>query len=985
MNRLYQSLHQSLLPIGFLVFWGFGQQSPVFAQAIVPDTSLGTVVNSANGLDFTITQGTQSGSNLFHSFRSFSILNQGSATFDLTGKVGVSSIFSRVTGTDLSNINGVIQSTGGNSPNLFLMNPNGIVFGPGARLNEIGSFIGTTATGIQFKDTTFAADLNQPLPLLSVNVPIGLQLGASSGILAVNGTGNDAIFPTNNLGLMATPGRSIALVGSTVNLNRGVVTAPAGRLDVGAVRHGVVGIQSTPIGFALTYGTGLAFGDVNLAARSSLWNPDPFGNPFSGIQVVGNNITIDQSQIAVGNLSRQQSGDIRVQATGTLTLKGIDPAHVTPTWITNQVLPGGTGTGGDISVSAGNINIFDGAAIEAYNFGPKSGGTVEVRASDSIVIRDFIQTESPYRDELSRSTIGSTTNSSGTGATVTVAARSIDMQQGGAIVTVVGTTAKGRGGDIQVQADRINSQDVLPIEVGAPSSGIQALTVGDGRSGDVTVQVRDLRIFEGGIVTTFAYRIPGLPNSGIGDAGMVNIQADTIEVLGASVNTGRSAFLGSATTGSGRAGDVTVAARAIVLRDGGNITSGTAAVFGVFGDPSQANRLGNGGDLRVITQTLEVDGRNPYIDSPSSIGTYTFGNGHAGNAWIEADRIVIKNGGAIISSTSAAGNAGALEVRAREILVTGRGPDGSASSLESSGDALDMTAQIAYGTPAVPTGNTGVLKIIADRLTVQDGGNISIKHQGIGNAGDLKIDVNTLTLSQDAEIIGSTLTGRGGNAEINVRDVLLLRDRSKISVSSAGTGNGGNIALDAGLIVGINNSDIIANANQGNGGNIQLITQALIGIAPRQVLTPDSDITANSRSGLDGTIAVQTLTLTPQTALPILNPAFTDANQQVANVCANASQNQFISTGRGGIPRNPMQPLKSQRSWPDLRSTPPMTASVQPMDDDRPEVIARPTDRSARSPVVEATAWTIGPDRQVELIAPSTLQMPIVATCAPTP
>jgi large exoprotein involved in heme utilization and adhesion len=261
------------------------------------------------------------------------------------------------------------------------------------------------------------------------------------------------------------------------------------------------------------------------------------------------------------------------------------------------------------------------------------------------------------------------------------------------------------------------------------------------------------------------------------------------------------------------------------------------------------------------------------------------------------------------------------------------------------------------------------LKIIADRIILQNGGNISVKHEGIGNAGDLKINVNALTLSQDAEIVGSTLTGMGGNADITVRDALLLRDRSKISVSSAGIGNGGNIKLNAGLIIGINNSDIIANANQGSGGKIQLTTQTLIGMTPRRLLTPDSDITASSELGLDGTIAVQTLTVTPQTALPLLNAAFTDANQQISNACANLRQNQFISTGRGGIPQGPTHPEGSKRVWQDARPLSRLTAQVQ-------------SEGIAPAPLVEATTLTIGSDRPVTLSAPRIPQSTIATTCA---
>jgi filamentous hemagglutinin family protein len=971
----------SILPIYFIAAFDLIWNTAAFGQTIVPDNSLGTVVKSANGLDFAITQGTQSGSNLFHSFRSFSVPNQGSATFDLTGKTGISSIFSRVTGTDLSNINGVIQSKGGNSPNLFLMNPNGIVFGPGARLNAIGAFTGTTATGIQFKDTIFAADPNQPLPLLSIHVPIGVQMGATSGTLTVNGTGNDAIFPTNNLGLMGTPGRSIALVGSTVNLNRGVVTAPAGRLDMGAVRNGVVKIETTPIGFALTYGTGLAFGDVNLAARSSLWTPDPVGNPFGGIQVVGNNITIDQSQIAAATVGRDRGGDITVRASGTLTLKGVDPLGLAPTWIVNQIAPGAAGDSGTITVNAGRINLLDGSAIESLNAGQGSSGLMTVNA-ETIDIQGNSPIMVPFRLGPNTSSIVSTVIDSGKGGNIHLDMKLLNLSQSGTIASVVFPFAQGQGGSIQIQGERINANDSVPNVATVPS-GILLITTGTGNGGNLDVKVNQLQLVDGGNISSFVGDIPGLSNSGTGNAGTVTVNADRIEILGTNSQTHLGSSLASTTTGSGTAGNLNILANDILITDGGNLNTGTTAALLGFGDPDPSRQVGNSGNLRVATQTLTVIGRNPYVDDATSLGTYAYSSGNAGNASIDADRINLYDGGVIFSSTVSSGNAGSVDIRARDILISGRSSNGRASSIASSGNAVDQSAQVTFGVPAIPTGNTGMLKVTADRITLQDGGNISVKHEGLGNAGDLKINVNALTLSRDAEIVGSTLTGKGGNADIQVRDVLLLRDQSTISVSSAGTGNGGNIVLNAGLIIGINNSDIIANANQGNGGNIQLTTQALIGITPRRVLTPDSDITASSGFGLDGTIAVQTLSLTPQTVLPILNSAFTDANQQVTNVCANVGQSQFISTGRGGIPRNPIQSLKSQRSWQDLRSTPLMTTQIQPMVYDRSEVIA--PNLSARSPVIEATAWTIGPDRQVELVAQATPKHSIVATCALAP
>ena len=66
--------------------------------------------------------------------------------------------------------------------NLFLINPNGILFGEGARLDIGGSFLATTAESILFNDNNefSAVNPNDP-PLLTINTPIGLQLGNNSG------------------------------------------------------------------------------------------------------------------------------------------------------------------------------------------------------------------------------------------------------------------------------------------------------------------------------------------------------------------------------------------------------------------------------------------------------------------------------------------------------------------------------------------------------------------------------------------------------------------------------------------------------------------------------------------------------------------------------------------------------------------------------------------------------------------------------------
>jgi filamentous hemagglutinin family protein len=162
------------------------------AQTITPDGTTPTTITTT-GLDTTITNGAVGGTNLFHSFQRFDIPTGGSATFDLVNTPAITTIFSRVTGGSASNIDGAIRTVNSINPvSLFLMNPAGIIFGPNASLNIGGSFTGTTASSIKFANSEFASTAT-PLSasLLTINVPVGLQMGSTPGAIQVTGQGID--------------------------------------------------------------------------------------------------------------------------------------------------------------------------------------------------------------------------------------------------------------------------------------------------------------------------------------------------------------------------------------------------------------------------------------------------------------------------------------------------------------------------------------------------------------------------------------------------------------------------------------------------------------------------------------------------------------------------------------------------------------------------------------------------------------------------
>uniref|UniRef100_UPI0011781C66 filamentous hemagglutinin N-terminal domain-containing protein n=1 Tax=Candidatus Entotheonella palauensis TaxID=93172 RepID=UPI0011781C66 len=93
--------------------------------------------------------GQQLGGNLFHSFGDFNVNTGESATF--TGPGSVSNIIGCVTGGNLSNIDGLLRSDIVGA-NLFLLNPQGVIFGPNASLDVTGSFHVSTADVLHFDD-----------------------------------------------------------------------------------------------------------------------------------------------------------------------------------------------------------------------------------------------------------------------------------------------------------------------------------------------------------------------------------------------------------------------------------------------------------------------------------------------------------------------------------------------------------------------------------------------------------------------------------------------------------------------------------------------------------------------------------------------------------------------------------------------------------------------------------------------------------------
>ncbi|HIK15474.1 MAG TPA: CHAT domain-containing protein [Leptolyngbyaceae cyanobacterium M33_DOE_097] len=274
-------------PNGFLV-----------AQAITPaaDGTNTQVIQTNNQFDITGGQLSKDGANLFHSFSKFGLDANQVANFIANPQI--QNLLGRVTSGEASLIDGILKVTGG-TPNLYLMNPAGIVFGSNARLDVPAAFAATTANGIGFGDQWFSA----------IGTNDYANLTGNPGSLAFSLTQPGSIINAGNLTTL--PGYSVSLTGGTV-INIGQINAPGG-VVISAVPGSSV-IRISQPGSPLT---------IEMQAPNTLPMPQP-AKPLA--------------ELAVGQLGLTVIGDAVQTATGFVVNPGDVAVAGSQAQITGQTI-----------------------------------------------------------------------------------------------------------------------------------------------------------------------------------------------------------------------------------------------------------------------------------------------------------------------------------------------------------------------------------------------------------------------------------------------------------------------------------------------------------------------------------------------------------------------------------------------------------------------------------------------------------------------
>ena len=844
---------------------GIGIASPAQAQ-IIPDNTLGiesSTVESVmlNGMPSEKIQGGAiRDSLLFHSFQEFNI-DEGYGAYFFNPD-DISTIFSRVTGSNPSNLLGTLGVLG--SADLIFLNPNGVLFGPNSQLDIEGSFTTTTANEIVFPGGAVFSAVTPEVPSLIENnlvAPIGLVFEGQT------------LAPIVSQGNLSA-GQNLTLLAHTINA-QGELSA-GNNLTLQA--EDTVQLQDNveqPF-FAMA-------GNVLEIIGKQQVDIFALNHPES-VLASGGDMTLRSAMPVLGDAHYAVGGSFRIEdLAGELAplISEVDPIIASAndvmlgdyTGASLHILAGG-------QVMAGNITIT-GVDATATSIGPNAPApynqatfreivlsdnettvSIDGSAQPTLDIRAGIDWETLLAGGSGNTNLFSIVNPNPTFGTT---ATSADINLEGNIRIIAPDGLVYLSNQYAPNADLVEGDiqinDIITESAIGPGGNI-IIDSRDNLTALGSVSSRSA-IDDAGTILIIAQDAVSLLNNtnnnifatnifGFGNGGDIDIRTDSLLI--------KDGFQIQANTfGPGQAGNITINASDLVEIDGVNINGSPSELISGVSQGATAN----GGRIDLLTQTLS-------LTNGGRIRTITFGQGEAGDINITADRI-LANESPILTTTFGQEDTGDITIAANELVLENRGAVFTATNGE--GDAGDITiiaadkilvenggfvssSQFEIGA----IGNSGDIQLTTQELTLDNGGQLFTFTEGAGRAGDIYIrDTETVVLNNESGINSTTgFNGTGGSGGIFMENIgsLFLDNGSQLASGVFGVGNAGIVSIDARDIVYLNNGSLlssdVATGGIGNTNRVQINTNSL-------ELRNGAQISAghNGQTGTAGDVVIQ--------------------------------------------------------------------------------------------------------------------------------
>ncbi|MBF0160355.1 MAG: filamentous hemagglutinin N-terminal domain-containing protein [Magnetococcales bacterium] len=770
-------------------------------------TTAGDAVKTGSTFAIPQSQGVTQGRNLFHSFNKFDLTQGETAAFSGSN---VNNVISRVTGGAPSSIDGTIKSEIPNA-NLWFVNPKGMLFGPNAKLDVTGSFHASSGDQVQFKDGgRFQANPSQQAtPLVSADpVAFGFLGNQQIGTITVNGAQ-----------LTVPDKKNLSLVGGAVTVNNAVLTAKSGQIAiVGADSAGTVQVEegAAATGFDKMADIALNRTQSRPSGTFDVEVSGATGKESGSVLVQGKAVSITGAGIGAINNGAQAGGVVAIKASNDITLDGGGLASNDGTINSNN---NAAGDGGTVAITTPTaVTMKNVSKVRANSNGAGKGGTITVDAG-SLTVNE------PSTDWSGLQ--ASAAAGSGKAGTVQVKTMGdVTLSGPGAVFRSNSfSDSTGDGGRIEV-----TSGGKLMLQDGG---GIQALTEGAGKGGDMVLDVKGDITLSGADSYMSADAATGSTGAGgsirITGGGMLKLQ-----------DGGR---VQAATWGPGKGGDLVLDVKGDIMLSGFGSTMSADANSG---------STGAGGSIQI------TGGGMLKLQDGGAIQAITRGPGKGGDIVLDVGSLVISDqrvnpavGTHLSVQTLGAGDGGTLKIAAKgDITLSGATSGISSDAMTGSTGAGGSIQITSAGTLALRDGgriqamagssgkggdmvlDVGSLVISEQRVNPAVGTYLSVETLGAGDSGTLKVaSRGDITLSGAGSGMSADAatgsTGAGGSIQITGGEMLKLQDGGRIQAITRGPGKGGDLVLDikGDITLSGAGSAMAVDANPGStgaGGSIQI-------------------------------------------------------------------------------------------------------------------------------------------------------------------